>query len=196
MTSIALTPDTARWTGDINATCERFERRLRGGVANRVGGLQKQVVPIVERRRARPADPGKVRTPLAAAIQQSIRPSTGDIGIVVGDRNVLDSLAPHWHAIEVGSSHIVGMQFWGYVGPQGTFLPSGRRFRKESRRGTLAEVRAAGLRANAPVTVKRPIKPHRYLQTLGVAATRAIREETDMRVKESFGGIPYKRQGA
>lgn len=196
MTTIALTPDNDRWSGDITALFDRFERRLRGGVGQRVVALRREVIPVVEKRRARPADQSKTRTHLAAAIQQSIRPSRGDIGIVLGDRSVLDQLAPHWHAIDVGSSHIVGMQFWGYIGPNGVHLPSGSRFRRESRRATAVEMRAHGLNPTQRITVKRPIKPHRYLQTLSIAATRAMREETNMRVKEAFGGIPYKRQGA
>jgi hypothetical protein len=196
MTIITLAPDRALWDRQINAVCDRFERRVRGGIQNRVHRVQNEVVPVVERRRRRPADRSQPRTPLATAIQQSIRPDTTGWGIVVGDRNILNALAPHWHAIEVGSTHIVGMQFWGYIGPEGAHLPSRGRFGRESRRATYRELVGSGRTPISKAVVKRPIMAHGYLKSMGEVAVEAVTTEIDQRVKEVFGGIPVKKQGA
>ncbi len=193
MITATLTPDRLHWDVEVNSRFDRFERRLYRGLPNRIPEIKRMVVPVVEQRRVRPKDKTSPRTPLASAIEQSIAPARG-IGIGIGDRNVLQTLAPHWHAIEVGSHHIVGMQLWGFSGPGGVFLPTGSRFRKDSRRATLTEMRAGGLNPAKRIKVKNPIRPHKYLETLGIRTRVVVHDELQKRATEAFGGANYKTQ--
>lgn len=191
MITATLTPDKARWSYEVHARFDRFERRLAGGITNRVPEIRQQVAPVIKAKRVRPEDK-TTRTPLTPAIEQSI--AGVGLGIGVGDPDVLRVLAPHWHAIEVGSSHIVGMEFWGFTGPAGTFLPDRSRSRSERRRATYAEVRASGLNPGKKSIVKNPIRPHKYLDTLGQITRRVVRDELHKRATEAFGGANYKTQ--
>lgn len=195
---IALTPDKAKWDAQINGQFDRLNRRLAGGIANQVvKPLQSGVGPLVKSKLVRP-EMQRGHAGLTQAIEASIRPTNGGgLGVIVGERKVLDSLAKYWRAIELGSSHIIGKYVHGFVGTGGDFAPDATRKRlphggEESSALSRTVAEGAGIKKRA--IVQRPIPPHHYLDVIGRSAALAVSYEVQARLREAFEGIPYKRQ--
>lgn len=187
---IDVTPDKLHWERHLREKFARLQRRLDGGMENVSRQVAASAPDVVNAGRRRPS---VGRSVLSEAIKQSIRPVRGGTGVVVGDRAVLDHLAPYWHAIEVGSDHIIGVRLTAFTGPEGGQQPAGSRFRRESKAFVRAQdARDMGLPVRRAI-VQRPIRPHGYLGTLGQMALLSAGEETNARLKEAFEGVPYKR---
>ena len=188
MASLRLTGDLAHWQRQIDAQFRTFQKLIDADARGISSGLEREVPQIVRAGLHRRENPGRHRQSIADAIQASLAPISGGrggygVGIRITDPAILTRIAAYWHAIEVGSSHIIGIRLVGFGRRQGNLFSA--RLSPPSPHLT-GEPDALATRSQGAV-VRRPIRPHLYLETVSNRAVARFNTKVDVRLRQVFG---------
>lgn len=186
MPRLVLTPDTARWERQIDAQFRTLAKMLDADAKGIARNLDAEVPGIVAAGLDRQPNPGRHSSSLSDAIRESIAPiATGrkqyGIGIRVTDPAILTRLAVYWHAIEVGSDHIVGIRVVGFGTRQGNLFSA-----KLTPPGILTGQPDAIASRSKGAVVRNPIREHKYLETVSDRAIARFTNKVDRRLTQIF----------
>jgi hypothetical protein len=152
------------------------------------GALEREVDALVASRLTRDENPRRQRRRgLGDAIKESILPiaegrNQYGVGIRITDQATLSRIALYWHAIEVGSDHIVGIRVVGFgVRRRGRMTVS--RLTPPGQATRQPDALASKTRG---VTVKRPITGHRYLETISTRAAARFSARVGVDLQRAF----------
>ena len=187
MTKIRLIGDRAGWVRQVNAQFRTLQKLIDADAKGIATGLEREVPQIVRAGLNRRENPGRHATSLAEAIQASIAPVAGGrqgfgVGIRVTDPAILTRIAAYWHAIEVGSDHIIGIRVVGFGVRQGQLFSA--RLTRPSQHLT-GEPDAIASRTSGAV-VRKPIRPHLYLETVSNRAVARFNAKIGRRLRQVF----------
>lgn len=148
--------------------------------------LENGIEDLIASRLARQPNPQRHARNLAKAFHQSIAPiKTGrggfGVGIRIADEGILTRHAAYWHAIEVGSDHIVGMRVLGFGRRVGSRFSGG--------------LDAPGVKSGQPdalvtrrsgAVIRRPIRAHNYMTTISARAVSRFGAAVERDLTKAF----------
>lgn len=191
---VRIEADRAAWNRQIDLRFRFFQNKTEASSKIVAFRLEREVDELVRSRLTRTENPQRQRRRgLADAIKESIMPVKGGrggygVGVRVTDPQTLSRIAAYWHAIEVGSSHIIGVKVIGF----------GVRRRGKM---TVSKLTPPGLATREPdafaltgasygklAVVRKPITAHRYLETVSERAVRRFSARVAMDLERSFSG--------
>jgi len=184
---ITLQVDKPHWEAEIKSKFDNLERRLQDGMNSVLSDTRVVIKNVIKRERIRP-NVNRGHAGLEAAIIASTY--IGRMNLTLGDVKTLDQLAIYWHAIEVGSDHILGRKVFGFDGPQGINAPNPSRYGKDSDTVSASDAKSAGVTPGEYRVVTHPITPHDILEQTSTYLVGRYTAEVASRFKEVFAGTP------
>ena len=184
---IRIEADRARFNREIDARFRTFQKQAT--VSSRIvaTGLEREVDALVLSGITRAANRGRHQgASLGEAIKESIAPfavgrSQYDVGIRITDPATLSRIATYWHAIEVGSDHIMKVRVVWFGTRQGSLFSA--KLTKPGVTTGQPDAIATKLRG---YPIKRPITAHKYLETISTRAASRFSARIGVDLQRSF----------